>query len=178
MIVLGRDYMYVYRCLSSYDDYINSDVVLGRNTHTYDVKNYIHFFRYSQFCQYYFSLFNQFKKRYSYFMVADIDREVLNKYIGFGYYYFDDLSLAGNHILPNIEYAFPVDLFDDRCVLSIDKCIPSQYASNYLDYHNYIFMLSYYAKIFHYDFDRLLQYFHASDLEELLRYDYSKCLKK
>ena len=62
--------MYVYRCLSLYDDYINSDVVLGRNTHTYGVKDYIHFFRYSQFCQYYFSLFNQFKKRYSYFMVA------------------------------------------------------------------------------------------------------------
>ena len=111
-------------------------------------------------------------------MVADIYSDILNKYMGFGYYYFDDLSLGGNHILPIIEYALPVGLFDDKYVLSVDKCIPVQYSSNYFDYHNYISMLSYYAELFYYDFGKLVQYFNASDLEKLLKCDYSKCLKK
>ncbi len=170
--------MYVYRCLNSCADYINHDTILGKNTHTYEKDNYIHFFRYSQFCQYYFSLFNHFKNRYSYFMVADIDRDILNTYLGFGFYYFNDLFLGENHNLPVIEYAIPLDLFQNSCVLSINKYIPTQYSSNYLDYHNYILMLSYYAKIFHYDFDVLVHYFVNSDLDELLRCDYSRCLKK
>ena len=161
--------MFVYRCLSGKDDYFNHDVVFGKNTHHYDNEKYIHFFGFSQFCQYYFYYKNRIKKYYSYFMVADIPDNILDKYLGFGFYFFDDFSLGDNNILPVIEYAIPVSVFDSNYVVAIDKYIDSKYVSDDSLYEGYINLLSYYGNLFGYDFDKVTNYLESNNYKLSLK---------
>lgn len=56
------------------------------NTHHYDTtREYVHFFRYGTFANYFYKL----NEGYGKFMIADMPKEVLDKYKGFGLYIYE-----------------------------------------------------------------------------------------
>lgn len=118
--------MRVYRCIklqeviNKYKNEKNKKLNnCNLNTHIYEVgKDYIHFFRYEDFARYYFNLgkegsYNEQNGNYILFMTANIPKEILEKYKGFGFY---DL----NHekiIMP--EYAIPIEEFITDYIVDI-----------------------------------------------------------
>lgn len=122
--------MRVYRCIKLYEiismykneknkKFYNSDL----NTHVYDEgKEYIHFFKYNNFANYYFDSkkegYDKENDNFILFMTANIPNEILEKYKGFGFY-----SLNGEEILMP-EYAIPVEEFSSDYIVDItDKPI-------------------------------------------------------
>lgn len=89
------------------------------NTHIYmDDKEYIHFFRYYEFAEYYFNLkkdgsYDRVNDNYILFMIANIPDEILKKYQGFGFYQLNNEDT----FMP--EYAIPTDLFKPEYIVNI-----------------------------------------------------------
>lgn len=118
--------MRVYRCIklqeviNKYKNENNKKIenpVL--NTHIYESeKEYIHFFRYDEFAKYYFNLgkdgsYERINDNYVLFMTANIPKEILDKYKGFGFY---DLNYE-EIIMP--EYAIPIEEFSSDYIVDI-----------------------------------------------------------
>lgn len=89
------------------------------NTHVYKEKQeYIHFFRYYEFAEYYFYLnqegnYDKVNDNYVLFMIANIPDEILKEYHGFGFYELNNEEI----IIP--EYAIPVELFSSEYIVNI-----------------------------------------------------------
>lgn len=118
--------MRVYRCIklqeviNKYKNESNEKIKTPNlNTHMYyDDKEYIHFFRYYEFAEYYFNLnkdgsYDRVNDNYILFMVANIPDEILIKYKGFGFYELNNEET----IIP--EYAIPTELFKSEYIVNI-----------------------------------------------------------
>lgn len=169
--------MMVYRCISAFEltnMYKGIDgreaVITGKNTFTYlDDMDYIHFFRYSQFANYYFHLRANFPfNRYVLYMVADIPKDILNKYMGYGFYRLTDFILGDEDILPIPEYAIPSSLFKKDYVLAVNNYMYSNYTSDDNEYYSYFCLLRDLGKKYHYDFDLVTSYLLEHDLDDLI----------
>lgn len=110
--------MRVYRCIklqeviNKYKNVKNKKISnYDLNTHIYEKdKEYIHFFRYEEFARYYFNLgkdgsYDKINDNYILFMTANIPKEILEKYKGYGFY-----SLNHDEIVIP-EYAIPTEEF-------------------------------------------------------------------
>lgn len=111
--------MRVYRCIKFQEiitKYKNEKKIIDnsnnqKNTHEYEKnKEYIHFFRYEDFAIHYFNLktsdtIDKKKSDFIFFMVANIPDDILEKYLGFGFYNYRGEEIA----MP--EYAIPADEF-------------------------------------------------------------------
>lgn len=110
--------MRVYRCIklqeviNKYKNVKNKKISnYDLNTHIYEKdKEYIHFFRYEEFARYYFNLgkdgsYDKINDNYILFMTANIPKEILEKYKGYGLY-----SLNHDEIVIP-EYAIPTEEF-------------------------------------------------------------------
>lgn len=118
--------MRVYRCIklqeviNKYKNENNKKIENpDLNTHIYESeKEYIHFFRYDEFAKYYFNLgkngnYERINDNYVLFMTANIPKEILDKYKGFGFY---DLNYE-EIIMP--EYAIPIEEFSSDYIVDI-----------------------------------------------------------
>lgn len=118
--------MRVYRCIklqeviNKYKNENNKKIENpALNTHIYESeKEYIHFFRYDEFAKYYFNLgkdgsYERINDNYVLFMTANIPKEILDKYKGFGFY---DLNYE-EIIMP--EYAIPIEEFSSDYIVDI-----------------------------------------------------------
>ena len=89
------------------------------NTHKYqEEKEYVHFFRYNEFATYYFNLgkdgsYEKANDNYILFMTANIPKDILEKYRGFGFY-----ELNGEKF-PIPEYAIPIEEFEPEYIVNI-----------------------------------------------------------
>lgn len=82
------------------------------NTHHYDTtREYVHFFRYGAFANYFYKL----NEGYGKIMIADISKEILDKYKGFGLYVYE------GELTPIPEYAIPKDEFDIKDILLLTQ---------------------------------------------------------
>jgi len=83
------------------------------NTHHYDnSKDYIHFFKFGAFAKYFYKLEEMISSQDDdYILVADIPKEILNKYLGFGFYVYD------GELIPIPEYAIPKEEFDSAFIV-------------------------------------------------------------
>ncbi len=118
--------MRVYRCIklqeviNKYTNAKNEKINNNRiNTHKYqEDKEYFHFFRYDEFARYYFQLgkdgsYERKNDNYILYMIANIPEEILEKYIGFGFYMFKGKAL------PIPEYAIPLEEFLPQYIVDI-----------------------------------------------------------
>lgn len=118
--------MRVYRCIAlqevinKYKNESNKKLEnRSLNTHNYQKdKEYVHFFRYDEFAKYYFNLgkdgsYDEINSNYILFMTANIPREILEKYKGFGFYKLNQEEI----IMP--EYAIPVEEFNTDYIVNI-----------------------------------------------------------
>lgn len=126
--------MRVYRCIklqeviNKYKKQNNKKIESSNlNTHTYyDEKEYIHFFRYCKFAEYYFNLhkdgsYDKVNDNYILYMVANIPDEILKEYQGFGFY------KLGNEDVIIPEYAIPTELFKTEYIVNITNNSISAY---------------------------------------------------
>lgn len=118
--------MRVYRCIklqeviNKFTNQKNEKLSNNRiNTHKYqEDKDYIHFFRYAEFARYYFHLgkdgsYEKENDNYMLYMIANIPEEILEKYIGFGFYTYK------GKVLPLPEYAIPTEEFLPQYIVNI-----------------------------------------------------------
>lgn len=118
--------MRVYRCIklqeviNKYTNAKNEKINNNRiNTHKYqEDKEYFHFFRYDEFARYYFQLgkdgsYERKNDNYILYMIANIPEEILEKYIGFGFYMFKGKEF----LIP--EYAIPLEEFLPQYIVDI-----------------------------------------------------------
>jgi len=140
--------MRVYRCITAreilnvYKGEIEREAVVnGENTHIYQPGvNYIHFFKYSQAAEYYLKRCGfqmNHLDTYIAYMVANIPNEVLKKYIGYGFYNYNENPLL-NEMIPFPEYAIPESEFKKEYIVAIDSIIPYEYISDEQQYKNYL----------------------------------------
>ena len=161
--------MLVYRCCSA----DNKAIIYGKNTHIYlEDNNYIHFFRYSQFANYFFSMW---KDRLDRYLVADIPLNILNRCVGYGFYDLVDFSLGDESVMPIPEYAIPFSLFERSYVVFNGSNIPSFLCSDNIEYSKYFELLCFFGKKYNYDFDEVSLFFLQNNLDDLLENFGNKC---
>ncbi len=139
--------MRVFRCISAREitnTYKGKEeriaIAEGENTHIYKEGNYIHFFRYSQFAEYYFQepcLSMTPLDQYVLLMVANIPKEVLEKYHGYGFYLYRENELNGR-VIPIPEYAIPEEEMKPEYVVCLNTYISQEHQSNGLEYMRYL----------------------------------------
>lgn len=168
--------MKIYRCITAYEltnIYTGNPkrlpAVVGENTHHYRIKErYIHFFKYSQSAQFYFSKFNNSKTIYERviaYMIAYVPDEILQNYFGYGFYgYTDENNCVYNLPLP--EYALPLQVFQSDFILEINNYIDKMYLSNEEEYQNYLEFVKTILNKYNYD--------EFATIRELQHYDFKK----
>lgn len=150
--------MRVYRCisareiLSKYKDIpVRSAIAKGENTHVYEKGiSYLHFFRYSEFAEYYFEIQRKsvidVVDSYVLFLVANIPNEILEKYSGYGFYGYPTELLYEKEgdsncrikKIPIPEYAIPVSCFKQDYVVDISDKINFLYKSKENEFQKYL----------------------------------------
>ncbi len=169
--------MRVYRCIklqeviNKYKNIKNKMQINNNalNTHKYiDGKEYIHFFRYSDFAKYYFNIgkngsYEKQNEQYILFMTANIPNDILEKYKGFGFY-----ELKGEKF-PIPEYAIPIEQFSPSYIIDItDKplCIDIRKNENE-EYKKYIELVKEIKKN-NQDMNTIINFLLHNNFEELL----------
>ncbi len=140
--------MLVYRAISEkeLEYYLKGKIVSkkyssGRNTHNYDPNiRYIHFFDMAEAAQKFKQEELDGRGYKTYIIQCDFDKEVLNKYKGYGYYYLytewqDPYQMIG--FVPLLEYAIPISEFSLKNFYDLSVNVPKEWL-NYDKFVSYI----------------------------------------
>lgn len=171
--------MRIYRCISAKEltyKYKGIEktpaIIQGENTHNYEENiSYYHFFRYSQSAEFYLKKHQLFKinsqDHYIAYMIANIPKDIIEKYSGYGFYTYQDKPFA-NETIPLPEYAIPKELIKPEYILEINTYIPYEYQSNQEEYDNYLALLADLAKQYDHNFYKIVSTLQKQKLEKLL----------
>lgn len=170
--------MRVYRCISAREVtnvYKRNDVrktsLYGLNTYQYDKsKEYIHFFRYHEFADYYRK--RSLKEannmdRYVLVMTANIPHQILRENLGYGFYSNVDKRIKC-HICPVPEYRIEATLFKREYIVEINDSVKSKYRNSKKEYDDYITLINELGENYHYDYSKVVNYLSEHDLDQLL----------
>lgn len=174
----GGPYMKVYRSITTEEltnlyqneHTIEVSTTKGENTHNYlEGVEYIHFFKYSQSAEFYHTNNLEIHNPHIVYMTADIPNNILNDYLGYGYYNSvtsDREELIGVTI-PLPEYAIPKSLFIPKYVIEVNNVIKNRKHQEELEYDRYLeYVIALLEKYDynHYTVGRIL---HNTDLEKI-----------
>ena len=126
-------------------DITNLTANIGNNTFHYEEDvSYMHFFKYIESAKLFYqaSKVNPNTKQYNYIAAFDIPKEVLDQYIGYGFYY-GNKEKNGEEIpaaIPIPEYAIPRQLIHREYLIDARKELPIRHKKTiqYYDYYKYI----------------------------------------
>lgn len=170
--------MRIYRCISAKEltyKYKGIEktpaIIQGENTHNYEENvSYYHFFRYSQSAEFYLKN-HHFKMNsqdhYIAYMIANIPKNIIEKYSGYGFYTYQDKPFI-NETIPIPEYAIPKKIIKPEYIVEINNYIPYEYQSNQEEYDSYLNFLAKLAKQYNSNFHTITSTLQKQSLEKLL----------
>lgn len=143
----------------------------GENTHNYQEGiDYIHFFKYSQSAEFYHNNNLEIQNPHIAYMVADIPNNILNNYLGYGYYNSvtsEKKELIGVTI-PLPEYAIPRRLFIPKYVIEVNNVIRNKNHQEELEYARYLEHVINLLEKYDYNHYTVGRILHKTDLEKII----------
>lgn len=147
------------------------NVVRGENTHQYQEGiNYIHFFRYHESAEFYFSNNHVTQNPRIAYMVANIPNEVLRKNIGYGIYngIKTELKELEGFPIPFPEYAIPQELFEQKYIVEVSNNIGYEYKRKDNEYSHYLEVVAILLEVYDYNHYAVARKLQEMNIEEIL----------
>lgn len=178
MHLVKGGYMRVFRCLSALEltniykgKKDTPALIKGDNTHYYQEGiRYKHFFRYEEDAKSYFYR-NHFAilsslEHYVAFMVVNIPNNILDQYLGYGFYNNDTNILTGETKIV-AEYAIPEELIKAEYIVEVNNAIECRGFCEG-EYLLYLDMIKSLEERFNHDYDMVVDFLCSKRLQDIL----------
>lgn len=171
--------MRIYRCISIREiinKYKNIKIIpkysIKENTHNYEEgKQYIHFFRYQEFAQYFLKTSQKNAidplNRYVLFMVANIPNEILEKYREYGFYSYKDKNFKETTI-PIPEYIIPIEEMQEEYIVTINNQIEMSLSAKEKEFEKYLILIKKLLEKYQNNYYQIANFLLQNNLSELL----------